>query len=507
MNTAALSVEGALNRAPKEFPEPDGHGGARLRELDKCLNVVRKAFPGVETEVRMCMLACQMLEGAWRERAQTALPTPDEAAPCTCTFCSRLPAPPPRQLQDYDWRRSDGRPLTVKTWPYRQELDSVLTGGWVWTRKMNDSDVDFGLRFRYEDDILVFHEYKRAVTAIDVAEVTQVVKEGLAERFSTNGVRALVSGLYAAYKRSVDEHWLTRHTAGTVTLPQSSPFDKPTYALLQLLDCLFWHTAPDGELWQEENLASLVLCRVLNDMVDVRADAVTGEIDNFWLSSMSSHEKTLYAVCAIALVKYGCMPESHGLMWNTWLMGTTMVWMGLTGRHALWYDGITNGLPPIEDCPLCGIQPNACVGLVSGGVTLRTGPRPTVESLGARATLLSARCSTEYPKAWQLLHTELAAFEGLHGEWHGDVNSTWEILRRTYLAAVTASLEGGAGARAVQIDSGAVGADLFHILHRPPTWKEDTALLAYMFGCAHPHFPWNSQGYAPAKVGGDWLDG
>lgn len=506
MDTEAFLVEGALTGAPKEFPEPDEHGAARLRELDRCLDVVLKAFPGVETEIRMCRLACEMLEGAWRERAETTPATPDKP-PCTCTFCSELPAPPPRRLEDYDWRRSDGRPLTVKTWPYRQELDSVLTGGWVWTRKMNDSDVDLGLRFRYEDDILVFHEYKRAVTTVDVAEVTQAVKEGLTERYSPNGARALVSGLYAAYKRSVDEHWLGRHTAGTVTLPQATPLDQPTYALLQLLDSLFWHTAPDSELWQEENLASLVLCRVLNDMVDVRADAVTGEIDNFWLAAMSTHEKTLYGACAIALVKYGCMPESHGLMWNTWLMPTTTVWMGLTGRHALWFDGITDGLPRAEDCPLCGIEPNACAGLVSGGVTLRTGPRPTTARLGERAALLSARCSTEHPQVWQLFHTELAAFEALHGEWRGDVDSTWEILRRTYLAAVTASITGGAGARAVQIDSGAVGADLFHALHRPPTWKEDTALLAYMFGCAHPHFLWNSQGYVPAEVGGDWLDG
>ncbi|MCH0542274.1 hypothetical protein I3F58_22515 [Streptomyces sp. MUM 203J] len=501
-------MDGVLTRVPKEFPEPDAHGAARLRELDRCLDLVRSAFPAVATEIRMCRLACTMLEGAWRARAEADAPAP-EGAPCDCTLCSRLPAPPPRTLADYDWRRSDGRPLTVKTWPHRRELDSVLTGGWVWTRKMNDADRDLGLRFRYEDDILVFHEYKRAVNAIDVEEVARAVKEGLAEDFSVNGARALVSGLYAAYKRSVDEHWLARHRSGTVVLPPYSPFDQPTYALLQLLDSLFWHTAPDSELWQEQNLASLVLCRVVNDMVDVRADAVTGEIDNFWLSSLSTHEKSLYGACAIALIKYGCMPEAHGLIWNTWLMPTTMVWMGLTGRHALWFDGITPGLPPAEDCPLCGIQPSACAGLLSGGVTLRTGPRPTVARLGARAAALSARCRTEHPRLWRLFHTELAAFEALHGEWRGEVDSTWEILRRTYLAALAASLGGGTGAdaRAVQVDSGAVGADLFHVLHRPPTWKEDTALLAYMFGCAHPHLVWNTQGHVPTEVGGDWLDG
>ncbi|WP_432110381.1 hypothetical protein [Streptomyces sp. AA1529] len=501
-----FSVEGALRRPPREFTALDEHGAERLRRLEAGLAVVQEDFPGMETGVALCRLSCALLEGAWHERAAGPQAPADDGA-CSCALCAQLPEPLPRGLEDYDWRRSDGRPLRVKTWPERRELDSVLTGGWVWTRKMNDSERDLGLRFRHQDDILVLHEYKRVEAAIEVSESARRVRRGLAQDRTSNGARALLCGLYAAHKRSVDEHWLDRHVAGTVALPQRTPLDKPSYSLLQLMDCLFWHVSPDEELWQEEHLAALVLCRVLNDMTDVRADAVTGEASNFWLSSMSTHDKALYGACVLALLKYGCLPESHELRWNSWLMNTTVVWEGLTGRHALWFDGITDGLPAREDCLLCGIEPNACTGLLTEGVALEVGDIPLVEHLGAAAAALSARCHREQPAVWRLFDRELAAFEALHGEWRGNVGSVWEILRRTYVAGVRACLAGGRGARAVQTDSGEVGADLFHTLHRPPACKEDTALLSYMFGCAHPHFLWNAQGYAPSAVAGDWLDG
>ena len=67
------------------------------------------------------------------------------------------------------------------------------------------------------------------------------VRDRLAARFSVNGARALVVGLYAAYKRHVDEYWLGRHAAGTLPLSQATQLDLPTYAMLQLMDCLFWH--------------------------------------------------------------------------------------------------------------------------------------------------------------------------------------------------------------------------------------------------------------------------
>ncbi|WP_344564615.1 hypothetical protein [Streptomyces axinellae] len=504
--STVFRAPGALTHTPREFPAPDEYGVERLRRLDECLALVTDAFPGVETSAALCRLSCVLLEGAWRERAEAADP-PGCDDSCACALCAHLPKPLTRALADYDWRRSDGRPLSVTTWPYRKELGSVLTGGWVWTRKMNDAERDLGLRLRHEDDILVLHEYKRVEAAIEVSATARVIEQRLAQDPTTNGARALICGLYAAHKRSVDEFRIKRHVAGSAVLPQSTPLDKPAYTLLQLMDCLFWHVSPDAELWDEEHLAALVLCRVLNDMTDVRADAVTGEISNFWLSSMPTHDKALYGACVLALIKYGCMPEAHGARWNTWLMGTTIVWEGLTGRHALWFDGITNGLLPREGCLLCGIEPNACAGLLTGGVALRTGPAPTVAALGPRAALLSARCRAQHPAAWRLFDRELAAFEALHGEWRGDVDTVWEIVRRTYVAGVLASLAGGAAAREVQVDSGEVGADLFHALHRPPTWKEDTALLAYMFGCAHPHFLWNGQGFAPTAVGGDWLDG
>ncbi|MFH0519442.1 hypothetical protein ACHBTE_20000 [Streptomyces sp. M41] len=504
-----LHVEGALRTAPRAFLPPDDEGYARLRRLDAGLRVIESAFPQVSTDVEICRLTCTMLEGAWRSRALTPPREEEQAASCACSLCRRLPTPPDRTLADYDWRQSAGRPLTVKTWPYHRELDSVLTGGWVLARQMNDLERDLGYRHRFEDDILLFHEYKRVIDTIDTTHLTQLIEGRLAEDFSINTARALVCGLYAAHKRSVDESWLQRHHAGDVALPQTNPLGQGTYSLLQMMDCLFWHVSPDTELWQEEHLAALLLCRVVDDMVDVRADALTGEISNFWLADLPAHTKALYAACAIAAVKYGCMPEAHPPMWNTWLMPSTIVWLGLTGRHGLWFDGIVQGLPPAEDCSLCDLQPNACTGILTDGTTLTLSPRPTAPALSARTAELSARCRAQNPGAWSLFDTELHAFEALHGPWHGDADSTWEILRRTYIAAVEASAAAPSTARAreIQQDSGAVGSEFFHALHDPRTGREDAALLAYMFGCAHPHFLWNAMGYRPTDLEGDWLDG
>ncbi len=503
----SIFFRGVLNYPARALMPPDEQGQARLHDLDRHLASIQRVFPNTSTDALMCRLACELLESAWRERAEAGRAGMEAPAGCACRLCTHLPTPRQRRLEDYDWRKSSGAPLTVKTWPYRQELDSVLCGGWVWTRKMNDSDQDIGLRYRYEDDILVFQEYKRVAKSIDIESLHQKVGEESTRQASSNGSRALVSGLFSTFKRSVDEYWLAHHASGFVTLPQANPFDKQTYALLQILDCLFWHVPPDDELWQEANLASLILCRVLDDMTDTRADAVTGEISNFWLSSMSTHDKAMYAACAIALVKYGCMPEAHSVLWNTWLMDTTIVWMALTGRHALWFDGIIDELRPVRDCPLCGIEPNSGAGLLSGGVTLKFGPQIRANSLCRQARRLSEQCRAHAPDVWPLFERELAAFEAIHGEWHGDHETTWEILSRTYVAGVEACLAGGKGAPEVQNDAGAVGTELFHALNAPPTWKEDTALLAYMFGCAHPHFLWNCVGYSGGAVAGDALDG
>ncbi|SEG89342.1 hypothetical protein SAMN05444920_106434 [Nonomuraea solani] len=374
---------------------------------------------------------------------------------------------------------------------------------------MQDSDRDRGLRFRYEDDILVLHEYKRVETAIDIDRTREAIEEALTENYSINGARALVVGLFAAYKRSLDEYWIKLHAEGRVTLQQSTPFDIATYSLLQTMDSLFWHVPPNDELWQEETLATLVLCRVVDDMIDVRVDSLTGEIDNFWLSRIPSHEKTMLAACVIALMKYACMPESRSVLWNARLVSTTVVWMGLNGRHPLWFDGITSGSPaPADDCALCHLRPNPCIGLLTDGVSLRTAPQRLAENLGKSAARLSERCRVHCPQAWQLFHRELSSFEALHGTWKGDVEAMWEILRRTYIAAVEAWLAGGAGAREIQLDSAAVGAEMFHTLNQgTPTWQDNTALLSYLFGCAHPHFLWNGLGYAPGNLTGDWLDG
>ena len=507
-----LRVEGALHLPQPVYLPPDEEGYARLKRLEKSLGLIEAAFPQVATDVEICRLTCLMLEGAWRTRALTApreQAVEEGATACTCPLCRRLPTPPARTLEDYGWRQSAGRPLTVKAWPYRRELDSVLTAGWIWVRQLNDLERDLGLRDRYEDDILVFHEYKRVIDTIDTTQVTQLVEGRLAESFSTNSARALVGGLYAAHKRSVDEHWLQQHRVGNVTLPPTNPLSQSTYSALQMLDCLFWHVSPDTELWQEEHLASLLLCRVIDDMADVRVDSLTGEISNFWLADMATHTKALYAACTVALIKYGCLPEAHEPMWNTWLMNSTIVWMGLTGRHALWFDGITDGLPSAEDCPLCDLQPNPCTGILTHGATLAFGPRPTAPALSPRTAELSARCRAEFPRTWALFDTELRAFEALHGPWQGRTDSTWEILRRTYVAAVEASMDAPSPTRARQIqqDAGAVGAEQFYTLYDARTGREDTALLSYMFGCAHPHFIWNATGYRPTSVTGDWLDG
>ncbi|MFE0675620.1 hypothetical protein [Streptomyces sp. NPDC058867] len=505
----ALRVEGALRAASRTLLPPDEEGLARLKRLDAALGVIQAAFPQVGTDVEMCRLTCALLEGAWRTRALTPPHEAEPAADCPCVLCLRLPTAPERTLADYGWRQSAGRPLVVKLWPYHRELDSVLTGGWSLARQLNDHERDLGQRYRFEDDILLFHEYKRVIDTIDTAELTRIVEARLAENFSVNTARALVCGLYAAHKRSVDEYWLQRHAAGEVVLPQTNPLGQSTYSVLQMMDCLFWHVSPDTELWQEEHLASLLLCRVVDDMSDVRVDALTGEISNFWLSDMPAHTKALYAASAISLIKFGCTPEAHAPMWNTWLMTSTVVWMGLTGRHALWFDGITRGLPSAEECPLCDLQPNACTGILTDGTTLTLAERPAAPALSPRTAVLSARCRAEHPAAWALFDAELHAFEALHGPWHGDTDSVWEILRRTYLAAVEASLAGASTERAreIQQDSGAVGSELFHILHDPDTGREDNALLAYMFGCAHPHFLWNGTGHRPAELQGDWLDG
>ncbi|MEU0896551.1 hypothetical protein [Streptomyces massasporeus] len=508
-SSTTLHLPGALQGAPRAFLPPDEAGNARLRQLDTSLHMIEAAFPQVGTDIEVCRLTSRMLEEAWRSRALTPPREQEQATDCACPLCRWLPTPPARTLGDYDWRQSAGRPLTVKTWPNRRELDSVLTGGWSWTRQMNDLERDLGHRHRFEDDILVFHEYKRVVDTIDTSRLTQLVEGRLAENFSTNSARALVSGLFAAHKRSVDEYWLQQHHAGSVVLPQTNPLNQSSYSLLQMLDCLFWHVSPDTELWQEEHLASLLLCRVIDDMADVRADALTGEISNFWLAEMPTHTKAFYAACAIALVKYGCTPEAHSPMWNTWLLTTTIVWMGLTGRHALWFDGITQGLPPAEECPLCDLQPNACTGILTHGTTLTLTKRPTAPALSTRTAELSARCRAQYPRTWPLFDAELHAFEALHGPWNGNTDSTWEILRRTYIAAVEASSAAPSQARArdVQQDAGRVGAEMFHTLHDPRTGREDTTLLAYMFGGAHPHFLWNATGYRPTGLEGDWLDG
>lgn len=109
-----------------------------------------------------------------------------------------------------------------------------------------------------------------------------------------------------------------------------------------------------------------------------------------------------------------------------------------------WFDGIIDGFPTAEDCPLCGIEPNACAGLLSGGVTLHIGPQRAARNLSPVAERLSERCRAERPRAWPLFHTELAAFEALHGPWRGNIDNAWTILRRTCVAAVLASLDGGA---------------------------------------------------------------
>jgi hypothetical protein len=504
---ATLRRRGALTGAPREFPRTDEDTAARLRHLDARLAVFGRTFPSMESDIQLCWLTCAMLEGVWHERVQGPRAAPAE--PCACALCVRLPTPPRRDRSDYQWRRSEGLPLTVKIWPYRRELDSVLTAGWVWLRKVNDHEVDLNLRIRYEDDLLAFHEYRRVVNAMDIDQTARHAYQRLNDSFDTNGARALVSGLFAGHKRTVDEYWIRRHQAGTSHLPPSSPFDIAAYTLLQLLDCLLWHFSPDVERWQEKILADLVLSRVLDDMTDVRADAVTGEIGNLWLTPIATHDKTLHAVCAVAAIKYGCMPEAHRHLWNSSLVNLTIVWMGLTGRHALWFDGITDGFPAAEDCPLCGIQPNVCAGLLSDGVTLHIGPQPSTRNLSPAASRLSGRCRADHPRVWPLFHTELAAFEALHGPWRGNSDNTWTILRRTYIAAVLASLHGGStrAAREIQVDSGTVGADHFHLLNQFPAGVEDTVLLSYMFGCAHPHFLWNCLGHQNTTVSGDWLDG
>jgi hypothetical protein len=509
-------VPPVLGTTPREYREPDEGALRRLRRLDEDLDQLGAEFPAIRTDIALCRHACELLEAAWSARVDNDSRQADEgSSSCDCALCRSLPDAPARSPRDYAWRRSEGLPLAVKVWPYRRELDSVLTGGWVWTRGLNDTDRDLGLRARYGDDIHAFPEYRRVVDTLDLGNVRDDARDSLKTRFNINGARALVVGLFAAYKRHLDEYWLRRHAEGSLALDTASPLDLPGYALLQLMDCLFWHVPPDDELWQETNLAALLMCRVGDDLTDVRADALTGEISNLWLSAASTHDKALYAACVIAMIKFSCAPEAHGEVWNGWLMPTTMAWMSLTGRHPLWFDGIgvDKAMPPEQDCVLCGLYPSTGDGLWTGGLTLRSGARPTTSELSASAVQLAERCRTDCPAVSPLLRRELAAFEALHGPWRGNVDTCWPIMRRTYIAAVAAALSGNtSAAHAVQVDAGAVGAEMFHALNNPDanpktTAAEDTALLAYLAGCAHPHFLWNCLGHTRGQVHGDWIDG
>ncbi len=114
-----LHVEGALRAQPRPFLPPDEEGRARLRQLDTRLRMIEAAFPQVGTDAEICRLTSTMLEGAWRSRALTPPVKEEPTTPCSCPLCRRLPSAPSRTLGDYRWRRSAGRPLTVKTWPYR----------------------------------------------------------------------------------------------------------------------------------------------------------------------------------------------------------------------------------------------------------------------------------------------------------------------------------------------------------------------------------------------------
>ncbi|HEX9335850.1 MAG TPA: hypothetical protein VF892_08180, partial [Pseudonocardiaceae bacterium] len=159
LHAAALfPVPSVLGTTPHACREPDEPAARRLRELAEHLEALGTAFPAIRTDIALCRHTCELLEAAWRTRADHGdQPARSDGQSCGCALCACLPDAPARQPGDYTWRRSDGRPLAVKVWPYRRELDCVLTGGWVWTRGLNDTDRDLGLRVRYEDDILTFY--------------------------------------------------------------------------------------------------------------------------------------------------------------------------------------------------------------------------------------------------------------------------------------------------------------------------------------------------------------
>lgn len=95
----------------------------------------------------------------------------------------------------------------------------------------------------------------------------------------------------------------------------------------------------------------------------------------------------------------------------------------------------------------------------------------------------------------------------------GAAGCQWLQARIAAVTAVAAPTAESSTTRAraiplhIQTDAAAVGAELFHTPDQMPTGKEDTALLAFMFRCARPHFFWNCLGHATASMRGDWLDG
>jgi hypothetical protein len=102
--------------------------------------------------------------------------------------------------------------------------------------------------------------------------------------------------------------------------------------------------------------------------------------------------------------------------------------MGLTDRHALWFDGITNGFPVASTARCAAANPTPAQAL-SDGVTLHIGPPHTIRHSALPPNTFPSDAD-EHPQAWALFHTELA-FEALHGPWRGNSDYRWTILRRT----------------------------------------------------------------------------
>ena len=99
LHAAALfPVPSVLGTTPHACREPDEPAARRLRELAEHLDALGTAFPAIRTDIALCRHTCELLEAAWRTRADHGdQPARSDGQSCGCALCACLPDAPARQ--------------------------------------------------------------------------------------------------------------------------------------------------------------------------------------------------------------------------------------------------------------------------------------------------------------------------------------------------------------------------------------------------------------------------